>query len=267
AHRNQNNSRKRTTIRFFSNTKAKKFSDTDSPQTMAFLTAAEAVVAAESQSTGQISNFKVLVISDSEVFPVMDDVKNYFLNASVEINAVDLSKDGSSELERIVTVPSAEHYFHSPVINTGLQSVVDDVCKTLLKAPSQKNVKPFFKVNKLLARPLKEMTSSYMEQSPQYHYEAAATGNTDLNTNLDGEIEGDSTEYKWSPQPELEPAASVEDIQDTPEELYGAEDKRDICKYLHDECNTHMQAGLCTDDDPQAQGMKKFCKTTCGFCV
>jgi hypothetical protein len=97
---------------------------------MAFLTAAEAVVAAESQSTGQISNYKVLVISDSEVFPVMDDVKNYFLNASVEINAVDLSKDGSSELERIVTVPSAEHYFHSPVINTGLH---DDVCKTLLK--------------------------------------------------------------------------------------------------------------------------------------
>lgn len=100
------------------------------------------------------------------------------------------------------------------------------ISKFYVLAPSQKNVKPFFKMNKLLARPLEEMTSSYMKQSPQYHYEAAATGNTDLNTNLDGEIEEDSTEYKWSPQPELEPSESVEDIQDTPEELYGAEDKR-----------------------------------------
>ena len=100
---------------------------------MAFLTAAEAVVAAESQSAGRAPNFKVLVISNSDVFPVMGDVKNYFLNASVEINAVDLSKAGSSDLQKIVTLPSAEHYFHSPVINQSQQSVVDSVCAALLK--------------------------------------------------------------------------------------------------------------------------------------
>ena len=100
---------------------------------MAFLTAAEAVVAAESQSVGRAPNFKVLVISNSDVFPVMDDVKRYFLNASVEINAVDLSKAGSSDLQKIVTSPSAEHYFHTPVINHGQQSVIDYVCAALLK--------------------------------------------------------------------------------------------------------------------------------------
>lgn len=100
---------------------------------MAFLTAAEAVVAAESHTAGLAPNFKVLVISNSDAFPVMDDVKSYFLNASVEINAVDLSKAGTSDLQKIVTLPSTEHYFHTPVINQGQQSVVDSVCSALLK--------------------------------------------------------------------------------------------------------------------------------------
>ena len=100
---------------------------------MAFLTAAEAVVAVESQSKDRVSNFKVLVISDSDIFPVMDDVKNYFLNASVEINALDLSEAGSSELEKIVTSPSDQHYFHNPVINDGLEGLIDDICTALLR--------------------------------------------------------------------------------------------------------------------------------------
>lgn len=99
---------------------------------MAFLTAAEAVVAAESQSNGRVPIFKVLVISDSDIFPVMEDVKNYFLNASVEINAVDLSKSGSIELKNMVSSPSTEHYFHSPLINF-VQSDINDICSILLK--------------------------------------------------------------------------------------------------------------------------------------
>ena len=62
------------------------------------------------------------------------------------------------------------------------------------------------------------MTSSYV--NPQYHYQAVATNE---NENLDRYIEGDSTEYKWSPHPEDE---SIGDVQDTPEELYGAGDKK-----------------------------------------
>ena len=120
------------TIRLF--TKDGKIADDlakDSPQTMAFLTAAEAVVAAQSQKDDHISNFKVLIISNSKTFPIMDDVKNYFLNASVEIDALDLSSNGSSDLKSIVSSPSEKHYFHSPVINSGQEPIMNDVCATL----------------------------------------------------------------------------------------------------------------------------------------
>jgi hypothetical protein len=116
-------------IRVFS--KVKEQESSDSPQTMAFLTAAEAVVAAESQSADRVPNFKVLVISDSDVFPVMGDVKDYFLNGSVEINALDLSRDGTLELQKIVTSPSTQHYLHTPVINDSQQ--VEKICEILLK--------------------------------------------------------------------------------------------------------------------------------------
>ena len=101
---------------------------------MAFLTAAEAVVAAQSQaSTEPVSNFKVLVISDSDAFPVMKDVKDFFQNADVEINAVDLSKTGSTELQMVASMPLTRHYFHTPVIHTAQQTVVSDVCASLSK--------------------------------------------------------------------------------------------------------------------------------------
>jgi hypothetical protein len=111
---------------------------------MAFLTAAEVVLAAESQSTDRLPTFKVLVISDSDVFPVLDEVKKYFWNASVEINAVDLSETGSSELEKIVTSPSSQHYFHTPVLNGGRQAIVDDVCTTLLEGKSRCKFKSIY---------------------------------------------------------------------------------------------------------------------------
>ena len=115
-------------------------------------------------------------------------------------------------------------------------------------------VKPFLEVNKLLTKPPKEMMSStmttklltkppkemmsstmttspslVMKQYPQYQYEAnAIEGNElpDVGGKLDKYIEDDSTEYKWSPQPEMESVESIESANDTPEELYSASDKR-----------------------------------------
>ena len=68
--------------------------------------------------------------------------------------------------------------------------------------------------------------SSDMKESPQYEYEdIPVEENQDIaNGQLDGYIEGDSVEYKWSPHPELESPDAVED--DTPEELYNVEDKK-----------------------------------------
>lgn len=107
---------------------------TNSPQSVAFLTAAEAVVAAESQSTdSRGTDFKVLVISHSDVFPIIDNVGRYFLNASVEINAVDLSSNGNSELMNIVTAPVTKHYFHPQVFDEDKSALVRQVCETLLK--------------------------------------------------------------------------------------------------------------------------------------
>ncbi len=71
------------------------------------------------------------------------------------------------------------------------------------------------------------MLSSYA--TPQYQYQAVTTDEneySDVNKNLDGYVEKDSTEYKWSPHPEQELGETVGDVQDTPEELYGAGDKR-----------------------------------------
>ncbi|XP_028412177.1 uncharacterized protein LOC114534955 [Dendronephthya gigantea] len=150
------------------------------------------------------------------------------------------------------------------------QSDINDICSILLKAPSKDLLDPFFKVSRLLTHPLKVMTSFFTKESPLYQYESDTTDENAMYekvNDLDKYIEGNSFEYKWSPHPELESAESLENVQDTPEESYSADDKRDICKYLHEECKNHMQAGLCSDKNAQAQGMKKFCKTTCGFCV
>lgn len=96
--------------------------------------------------------------------------------------------------------------------------------------PSQNLVNPFLKVSQLLNRPLKAMTSLFTKESPRgYEYESDATDENamyDKDAELNKYIEGNSFEYKWSPHPELEPAESVEDVQDTPEELYSADDKK-----------------------------------------
>lgn len=71
------------------------------------------------------------------------------------------------------------------------------------------------------------MSSS--EGRPQYEYQAlAADGNeySEGNTDLDGSIERASSEYEWSPHPEFESVESEGNPQDTPEELYSAEDKK-----------------------------------------
>ena len=63
----------------------------------------------------------------------------------------------------------------------------------------------------------------------QYQYQAVATEENEypeVNRDLDGYIEGDSTEYRWSPHPEQETHETLGDAEDTPEELYGVEDKK-----------------------------------------
>lgn len=67
---------------------------------MGFLTIAEIVMAADSpNAAGPVADFKVLVISDSDVFLVLTDVSEYFSNASVEVNALDLSRGGNLKLK------------------------------------------------------------------------------------------------------------------------------------------------------------------------
>ena len=132
-----------------------------------------------------------------------------------------------------------------------------------------------------------------MKLSPQYEYPAVAADSA--YPELDKSIEDDSTEYTWSPDPELE---SSEPVQDTPEEEYDADMKRgeslqekpanhlplytlfllvifetflmcfvvDICHYLQEECDMYKENGLCKDRTLQAQGVTKLCKTKCGFC-
>ena len=104
---------------------------THSPQTVAFLTAAEAVMAAEAQNEDHESYFKILVLSSSDMFPVARDVKQYFVNASVEINAMDLNEHGSSELKDTVTSPALEHYFYKPALND--RKIIKNICSNLLK--------------------------------------------------------------------------------------------------------------------------------------
>ena len=107
---------------------------------MAFLTAAEVLVAdeAENEFEDKDSLYKLLVISDSNDFPVIRDVTNFFANASVDIHAIDLSEKGSQELEQAVTSPSSEHYLHNPSPTD--REWIQDICAKLVKGKVYFNI-------------------------------------------------------------------------------------------------------------------------------
>ena len=97
---------------------------------MAFLTAAELVIVSEDKlNKNQDSVFKILLISDSDSFSISKEVKEHFVKAGVEVNALDLSDRGNLGLQALVTSPLSEHYVHE----TNNEGTVDDVCSRLLK--------------------------------------------------------------------------------------------------------------------------------------